>query len=94
MKNVEPYLYALQIMRPVQEISDASIADGVVTILSLSTEKMDMHTRHEEDLSRWLSQLSAESSKQTQVTENAFFELISTPFYHIRGYSIAKLSFV
>ncbi|CAN0066224.1 unnamed protein product, partial [Pylaiella littoralis] len=39
--------------------------DGVVTILELATEKMNMHARHENDLNKMLSQLSTESSKQT-----------------------------
>lgn len=43
-------------------------ADDVVTILELSTEKMNMHARHETELNKMLSQISTESSKQTSVS--------------------------
>lgn len=42
--------------------------DDVVTILEISTEKMKMHSRHELELNKMLSQLSTESSKQTNVS--------------------------
>lgn len=44
--------------------------DGVVTILKLSNDKMNMHIRHENELHKMLSQLSTESSKQTHVSSN------------------------
>lgn len=49
--------------------------DGVVTILELATEKMNMHARHENDLNKMLSQLSTESSKQTSVSN---LDVVST----------------
>lgn len=42
--------------------------DDVVTILAISTEKVKMHSRHELELNKVLSQLSTESSKQTNVS--------------------------
>ncbi|CAM9185901.1 unnamed protein product [Ectocarpus fasciculatus] len=49
--------------------------DDVVTILELSTEKMNMHARHETELNKMLSQISTESSKQTSDV-NALAKLI------------------
>lgn len=39
-----------------------------MTILSLSTDKVNMHARHETALIRILAQLTAESSKQKDVS--------------------------
>lgn len=58
------------------------MVDGVVTILELSTEKMNMHTRHENDLNKMLSQLSTESSKQTNVSN---VSMVSTSIFDSSG---------
>ncbi|CAM9635421.1 unnamed protein product, partial [Ectocarpus sp. 12 AP-2014] len=56
------------------EGSSSAVGD-VVTILELSTEKMNMHARHETELNKMLSQISTESSKQTSDL-NALAKLI------------------
>lgn len=53
-----------------QECSEAPHPGEVVTILALSTEKLGMHVKHETDLKAMLSQLSTESSKQSNVSSN------------------------
>lgn len=54
----------------VQECSEAPQPGEVVTILALSTEKLGMHVKHETELKAMLSQLSTESSKQSNVSGN------------------------
>lgn len=51
-----------------QALREAGLHGEAVTILSLCTEKANMHTRHEQEFVRLLSQLSAEEIKQTHVS--------------------------
>lgn len=56
-----------------------------MTILALSTEKLGMHVKHETDLKAMLSQLSTESSKQSNVRSNINQLLIIVSVYEVQG---------
>ena len=63
------YLFIRSFVAPLQkECFEAPQSGDVVTILALSKEKLDMHVKHETNLKAMLSQLSTESSKQSNVS--------------------------